>query len=230
MINRNDVWRFPRCSKIDMVDEGERSDVVALFVADPRTSIQKQSETEYIFYDKEQALLIRAISYPLRLLLTLLSLITLVAIVVPVSAEDPIGYLYIQSLGLHEAIYDAPLQQQSDGSFMWDESDWDNNVAHLSGQGMYWIGSNVRVVLVGHNPGIFGSLFNLNVGDLVKIKVGSIWYTYSVTNKYITSVTDVGPVQPTPQNILTLITCWGTNQRLVIEATFIETVTLFKPS
>lgn len=219
MINRHDVWNFPRCSKADQFHERDGVDKLHLFAADSRTHVDQLSEDEFVLYDHEQALLIRVFSYPVRLLFTILSLMAVFGVVIVHAEDDVKGYLRIDSIDLYEAIYDAPMT--CDNTCYWDESYWNNNVAHLNGPGMFWVDQGTRTVLVAHNPGLFELLPDVQVGDMVVVRTEDYTYRYKVQTKWITTVNDVSPVQPTSDARLTLITCYGT-ERLVIDAVRIK--------
>lgn len=78
-------------------------------------------------------------------------------------------------------------------------------------------GENGNVVLVGHTPGIFSNLTEVNPGD--KIEIDTL--TYQVTQKTIYQVDRFPTKQiygPAEGKNLILITCHGLSHRLVIEA------------
>jgi sortase A len=123
-------------------------------------------------------------------------------------------------------------------SISWDVSRLTWQVGHLEGTAYPGQGSNV--VLGGHRylgiynanpslPGPFAALDKLQPGDLIQVYAGSNVYTYQVTEHFLVTAMDVWVVQPTGNDILTLMTCstWNPqtmtfSQRLVVRAGLVE--------
>lgn len=85
-------------------------------------------------------------------------------------------------------------------------------------------GQNGNVVLSAHND-VFGEIFRdldkLKVGDAIIIYTNQRQYTYIVSDSFIVEPTRVEVMYPTPDPVVTLISCYPyliNNQRIIIRA------------
>lgn len=114
--------------------------------------------------------------------------------------------ILVPSAGIYASIVRVYLDGHS-----WDVSRLGTNVGHL--QGTAWVTEPGNVVLSGHveladgRRGIFANLGEVSPGDLVVIEQGGQSWRYVVREVKITAPEDLGPIYPSGENILTLITC-----------------------
>jgi LPXTG-site transpeptidase (sortase) family protein len=83
-------------------------------------------------------------------------------------------------------------------------------------EGTAWLDYDwARIVLVGHTPGVFNRVHELQLGDLIILSdIGGVeWYAVELTQ--LATVDDVHWLMPTDTETLTLITCEGTMRRVV---------------
>jgi LPXTG-site transpeptidase (sortase) family protein len=110
----------------------------------------------------------------------------------------PLGWLIIPNASLYAPIYTAPIvgniHQLSD-----------HGVGHL--EGTTWIDDGWgRVVLAGHNPGVFEPILTLGVGDRIIVISHQGAYEFEVTRNE-TVFNNRKWIAPTNEPTLTLITC-----------------------
>ena len=114
--------------------------------------------------------------------------------------------IFIPRAGIISNVIEAYLNGES-----WDISQLRTNVGHL--EGTSWLDQPGNVVLSGHvemsdgRPGVFANLIELNLDDLIVITSNGQELRYVVTEKYMTTPTDLTPLLPTTTERLTLITC-----------------------
>jgi sortase A len=65
-----------------------------------------------------------------------------------------------------------------------------------------------NVVLAGHRDTFFRPLRDIRVGDVIKVKTISAERSYVVDSTRVVDPSDVGVLDPTPQPVLTLVTCY----------------------
>lgn len=99
-------------------------------------------------------------------------------------------------------------------------------VAHF--KGTHLPGSDNNIFIFGHSSSpetvrgdydkIFATLNNITIGDEILIKFNQKDYKYTVSEKRIVASSDVSVLDPTPDEQLTLMTCWpiGSNQKRLI--------------
>jgi len=131
---------------------------------------------------------------------------------VPSTFYDPYvpegAAIFIPSAGIYAPIVETYLDGVS-----WDVSQLGNNVGHL--QGTPWVDSPGNVVLSGHvelsdgRQGIFATLSEVAVGDIIVVTVQGDEWRYMVTDIKSATPDDVSHVYPTDVDVLTLITCDG---------------------
>jgi LPXTG-site transpeptidase (sortase) family protein len=110
----------------------------------------------------------------------------------------PMGWLIIPSVALYAPIHTAPIVDEM-------HQISDHGVGHL--EGTTWIDDGWgRVVLAGHNPGVFEQVLTLQVRDRIIIVSRLAAYELEVT-RVITSDDDARWLYPTGKPTLTLITC-----------------------
>lgn len=75
-------------------------------------------------------------------------------------------------------------------------------------------------ILLGHNPGKFSKLENVKVGDIIKIKTKESTKKYKVTEVKILEKDDPTPYKSSNELMLTLITCYASDnsKRIVVTA------------
>jgi len=105
----------------------------------------------------------------------------------------------------------APIVRAYIGAGSWDVSSLGNNIGHL--EGTRWIPEDGNVVLSGHvelndgRQGIFANLHELQIGDRVIITQNGNDFHYDIITIGSYQPTDLTPIYPSTDNILTLITC-----------------------
>lgn len=113
--------------------------------------------------------------------------------------------LFIPSAGIY-----APIVQVYLDGVSWDVSRLGTNVGHLQGTAWHRPGN---IVLSGHvemadgRKGVFSTLEQVQVGDLIVLSAEGRETRYEVREISQTSPTDLGPVRPTSEGRLTIITC-----------------------
>ncbi|MCA9886852.1 MAG: sortase [Anaerolineae bacterium] len=133
--------------------------------------------------------------------------------------------LFIPSAGIYAPIVQAYLDGTS-----WDVSRLGTNVGHL--EGTSWFNEPGNVVLSGHveladgRQGVFATLDDLQVNDIIVLNSNGQERRYIITNIDSTSPDDLSPVMPTTEDRLTLITCGNYDffqdsylERLIVVAT-----------
>lgn len=122
----------------------------------------------------------------------------------PVPAQD--SSIFIPSVGVSAPIITAILRDNT-----WDISQLGTKVGYL--QGTPWLGSGSNTVLSGHvemsdgRTGVFATLDEMQVGDLITITDNGVAYTYIVREMRYVEPTDLTPLYPSTTDQLTLITC-----------------------
>jgi LPXTG-site transpeptidase (sortase) family protein len=118
----------------------------------------------------------------------------------------PMQRLIATSIGLDTKVVEAPIVN----------GEWivPKFVAgHLLGTAQPLQGSNV--VLSGHvqsisSGNVFARIGELKIGDVIRVYTMAAVVTYAVSQTRVVANTDIAVVQPSPREILTLITCTGT--------------------
>jgi LPXTG-site transpeptidase (sortase) family protein len=126
----------------------------------------------------------------------------------PVERPDiPLGTrLFIPSTGVAASIVQVYLDGVS-----WDVSKLGNNVGHLKGTA--WLPTKGNVVLLGHvelsdgGKGIFASLKDLHMDDVIIVETEEGQFRYQISDIYLTDPSDLKPLYPQNKSMLTLITC-----------------------
>lgn len=114
--------------------------------------------------------------------------------------------LFIPTAGIFSYVVQAYLDGTS-----WDISQLRSNAGHL--EGTPWVDQPGNVVISGHvelstgQPGIFASLIDLEIGDVVTVRSNEVDYVYVISEIYNTRPDDLQPLMPTTTDRLTLITC-----------------------
>jgi len=126
------------------------------------------------------------------------------------AAGTPINAtIAIPSLKIQSAILELPLTQNG-----WDTSNLGNRVGHLGETA--WLGEPGNIVLGGHlevnwRNSIFSKLPNIEIGARITLTDGNTVQEYQVVETRIVDVTDLSVVYFTPENRLTLLTCFNYN-------------------
>ena len=141
---------------------------------------------------------------------------------IPVPAEDT--SLFIPSIGVNAPVITAFLRDST-----WDVTQLGTNIGYL--QGTAWTDRPGNIVLSGHvemsdgRTGVFASLEDVQVGDLVVLTENGQQFNYIIQEMRYVEPTDLSVVYPTDNEVLTLITCSDYNffqntydQRLVVVA------------
>lgn len=162
----------------------------------------------------------------------LLPIVLLVMSFTPVRAQDEqaiIGWLYIPTLRMAEPLFESAIG--ADGLHVIA----DNNAVHLSGTA--WLDTTAsdlhssggradlavnndpagRIVVAGHNPGVFSAIPALQVGQLIYLASWPEGAFYAVTGAYVVNVQDTRWLATTNEQTLTLVLCMG-DERMIIEA------------
>jgi len=74
-----------------------------------------------------------------------------------------------------------------------------------------------RIVLAGHNPGVFSALPGLQVGDVLYLAKWPLVVRFEVVGAYVVDVQDTSWLSPVTDSRLALVACMG-DQRLIVEA------------
>lgn len=127
---------------------------------------------------------------------------------------SPVGYIEIPSISLFRPIYFIPLENRN-----YDLTELGfalGTVGHLDQT--TWIHEDWgRVVLVGHTPGAFSDLPEVNIGDMILVWDTEGAVQYIVTAQHLVDVTETKWLGPTNYPSLLLMTCYG-DQRWLVEA------------
>ncbi len=90
--------------------------------------------------------------------------------------------------------------------YQWDTSRLGDGVGHL--EYMDWMGGS-NTVLVGHNPGAFSSLDQLQIGDVIYLYDAADVFKFAVTKTFTVDETALWVYYSTSTQQLTLFTCYG---------------------
>lgn len=129
----------------------------------------------------------------------------------PILAQDLGPDIENAALVIPNAGIVAPIVEVYLGETSWDVSQLGNNIGHL--EGTRWISETGNVVLSGHveladgRQGIFANLNELEVGDRIIITQEGQDYHYDISSIANHDPTDLTPIYPSTNNLLTLITC-----------------------
>jgi LPXTG-site transpeptidase (sortase) family protein len=123
------------------------------------------------------------------------------------------GYIWIPAIMLLSAIFPVPV---IGGGY-----EIGPDVYHMDYSG--WITDDPgRVVLAGHNPGVFGNIADLAIDDVIIIESTTETVRYRVVWRWITTP-ESWQWPPPNGNDLFLITCWdGEEKRLIVRAVRVE--------
>ena len=137
----------------------------------------------------------------MKRLLVILFLIVLLSPIAPAHAA-PKGWMISP---VYAPIGYAPIDDNGTLTIEDDYHQIGHGVYHL--EGTTWIDDGWgRVVLGGHNPGIFAPLVDLEIDDLIIIMADGVSHTYKVSERHIVT-NEVRWLAPTKTPTLTLITC-----------------------
>jgi LPXTG-site transpeptidase (sortase) family protein len=139
------------------------------------------------------------------------------------------GWLYVPILRMAEPLYESKIG--ADGLHVIP----DDNAVHLSGTAwldttyasMVEAGGGIatdadkypagRIVLAGHNPGVFGAIDGLQVGDALYLAKWPLVVRFEVVGVFVVDVQDTSWLAPVADSRLVLTACIG-EQRMIIEA------------
>lgn len=140
-----------------------------------------------------------------------------------VSRPDSPSRLVVPSISLDTKVTDVGVVVE-DGKPMWDTA------AFVAGyhRGTALPGERGNLVISGHisspvskKGDVFRHLPEVRIGDRVEVWAGERRFTYEVAAVRVVSPTAIEVMDPTPQAVLTLITCYPDavyNQRLIVVA------------
>jgi LPXTG-site transpeptidase (sortase) family protein len=129
----------------------------------------------------------------------------------PIPTQTPIAVMPMQrliatSIGLDTKVVEAPIinGEWTVPKFV---------AGHLLGTAQPLEGSNI--VLSGHvqslsSGNVFARIGELKIGDVIRVYTRAAVITYVVSQQRVVANNDIAVVRPSPQEILTLITCTGT--------------------
>lgn len=139
----------------------------------------------------------------------ILFLIVFLSFVVPVQAEEAKGIIIIPSIDLNEPITTIHMV----------DNQWDTSNMDFAGwlEGTQWVNTEWgRTVVIGHTPGAFMNVHNIEIGDSITILSEDTPYYYEVYEIIPpTNVWDVHWIMPTDIPTLTIITCEGELRRVI---------------
>ena len=119
--------------------------------------------------------------------------------------------LHIPAIGLDVPVLEAEIRGST-----WDFSGFTRQAAHL--QLTYYPGQGSNIVIGAHYeltnfaPGPFYHLDRLAVGDQITLHFEGQTYTYEVRETLLVTPTDISVIYRTPQETLTLLTCYSYNR------------------
>lgn len=113
-------------------------------------------------------------------------------------ADKPIARLQIPSVGISDLVLEGD-----------DEHALMLGAGHIPGTALP--GSFGNVVIAGHRDTFFRPLREIEVNDPVILKTTEGAYTYRVSEVEVVDADTVAPLEPTPNNTLTLVTCYPFN-------------------
>jgi LPXTG-site transpeptidase (sortase) family protein len=127
---------------------------------------------------------------------------------------------------------DIPVEEALVRGDTWDFSPFTHQAAHLQLTALPGQGSNVVVgahyELAGFQPGPFIHLDRLTIGDQITVEFQGRIYLYEVSQTRLVSPSDIEVVYGTPEETLTLLTCYGYaphtgayEQRFVVRAALV---------
>lgn len=136
----------------------------------------------------------------------------------PLQAEGPDGYLVIPALSLYKSVGFIPDSDLAPGSHHYDLTDLNYGVARL--EHTMWNNTvGGRTVLVGHTPGGFSSIHDIQLYDHIILIMDDTTYTFQVFDKYIVHWTDDSILNtPSEEFELVLLTCVDEEMRLIVKA------------
>lgn len=141
-----------------------------------------------------------------KLLLLFIFLFTLVT---PAHAEEAKGVIIIPSIDLNEPITTIKLV----------DNQFDTSNMEFAGwvEGTSWVNTEWgRTVIIGHTPGAFMNVHNIQKGDSITVLSEDTPYYYEVFEIIPpTNIWDVHWIMPTDVPTLTIITCEGDLRRIV---------------
>jgi len=140
-----------------------------------------------------------------------------------------IGWLYVPALRMAEPLYESAIG--ADGYHIIPAE----NAVHLSGTA--WLDTTYaelhnsggrpdlavnndpagRIVVAGHNPGVFSAIQALQVRDILYLASWPEGAFFRVTGAYVVNVQDTSWLAPVTDSRLVLTACVG-EQRMIIEA------------
>lgn len=129
----------------------------------------------------------------------------------PILAQDLGPDIENAALVIPNAGIVAPIVRVYLGESSWDVTQLGNNIGHL--EGTRWVSERGNVVLSGHveladgRQGIFANLTELQIGDRVIITQDGNDFHYDIASISNHEPTDLTPIYPSSNNLLTLITC-----------------------
>lgn len=135
----------------------------------------------------------------------LLSMTALGALPTHAEPQGPIGWLIIPSIKLYAPIYTAPIDDAGTLTRSDDYHTIDHPINHL--EGTAWVDQGWgRVVLAGHNPGVFGRVPDLQGGERIIILSHTSAYEFTVVLVQVIE-NDRDVLAPTPGFQVSLLTC-----------------------
>ncbi len=118
-----------------------------------------------------------------------------------VQAEGERRWINIPALEISQKVVTV----KYDG-YQWDTSRLGDGIGHL--EYLDWLGGG-NTVLVGHNPGAFSSLDQLQIGDVIYLYDAADVYKFAVTEMFTVTEAALWVYYSTQSQRLTLFTCWG---------------------
>lgn len=135
-------------------------------------------------------------------------IVALIFIIIWLAVPDGQGYaagerrwIQIPALEISQQVVTV----EYDG-YQWDTSTLKDGIGHL--EYLDWMGGS-NTVLVGHNPGAFSNLDQLQEGDVIYIYDGADVFKFAVTETFTVEETALWVYYSTSTQQLTLFTCYG---------------------
>jgi len=110
-------------------------------------------------------------------------------------AEPPLALMTIPSLDIEVPVYNGA-----------DDFNLNRGVGRIKGTA--WIDADGNLGIAGHRDGFFRGLKDIKEGDSIELQTARGSVVYAVTSVVIVDPDDVSVLAPTPEQTLTLVTCY----------------------
>ena len=112
-----------------------------------------------------------------------------------VEADPPVAVMSIDRLDIHVPVFDGA-----------DDFNMNRGVGRIRGTARFDVEGNLGIA--GHRDGFFRGLKDIEVGDRIELQTTEGLTSYSVDSILIVDPDDVFVLDPTPDQTITLVTCY----------------------